>query len=215
MSELILPDRAKDLSNQEFGYLTVICYAGNYRKRVSWLCFCRCGNSIVASSNSIKTGNTTKCRYTCKYAAAERLKTNVFQKPEYRVWTGIRKRCNNEKCDDYPDYGGRGITICERWNDFKNFYEDMGPRPSKKHSIERDDVNGNYCPENCRWATNMEQANNRRNNRVLDYKNQSMTVSHWACLLKMNPYTLYDRLDNGWSVEKALTTPVKGTKCSD
>lgn len=101
--------------------------------------------------------------------------------PLYACWLGIRRRCFHPKTKGYCDYGGRGITVCERWlASFENFVQDMGPKPSPKHSIERDDVNGNYTPENCRWATKPEQESNKRNSRLLTYQGQTNTLSEWA-----------------------------------
>lgn len=128
--------------------------------------------------------------------------------PEWTAWTAIKRRCLNSNTPEYPNYGGRGISVCQRWLDkFENFYEDIGVRPSKKHSIDRIDVNGNYEPSNCRWATVSEQQNNRRNNVRLEFNGLEMTISEWAKRLRMNNSIIESRLRKGWSIEAALTYP--------
>lgn len=129
---------------------------------------------------------------------------------ESRTWQGMLSRCRSETNPRWEAYGGRGIKVCERWLDFANFLEDMGPRPSPKHSLDRVNPNGNYCPENCRWATSVEQQNNRRNNRTIDFNGVSQTVAEWSRQLGMKYMTLVSRLNRGWSVEKALTIPAYG-----
>jgi len=124
----------------------------------------------------------------------------------------MMSRCRNSADPSYDIYGGRGISVCDRWNSFDNFLEDMGPRPSCDHSIERINVDGNYEKSNCRWGTWKEQGRNRRNNRRLTYKGRTLCVMEWAEELGIRWGTLFARLDRGWSAEKALTTPVGDTK---
>lgn len=131
----------------------------------------------------------------------------------YNCWVMMKQRCKNPKCQFYPDYGGRGISYCEEWEKFENFYKDMGDKP-KGYSLDRIDVNGNYYKENCRWATNSQQANNKRTSRKITYGKKTMTISEWASSLKINPQTLRSRFDRGgWSVEEALTIPVGVDYC--
>ncbi len=111
----------------------------------------------------------------------------------------------------YQDYGGRGIKVCERWLSLENFLEDMGLKPDKSYSIERNDVNGDYCPENCRWASTSEQANNQRSNRRLTHDGITLNMGQWESKLGFKEGTIKGRLRIGWSVEKALTTPLRGT----
>jgi hypothetical protein len=130
--------------------------------------------------------------------------------PEYDTWSRLKQRCLNTKCSDYKDYGGRGISICERWlNSFDCFLSDMGLRPSKTHSIERKNVNGNYEPSNCIWATPEQQQNNRRNNRIIEFNGKRQSMMLWSLEIGINYRTLQDRLVNGWSIEKSLCTPVR------
>lgn len=127
--------------------------------------------------------------------------------PEYNVWVLMRQRCNNEKNPAYWRYGGRGITICERWNSFQNFIDDMGRRPTQKHSLDRIDNSRGYCPKNCRWATLVEQGSNKRNNRVITHPDsgRKFTASQWERHLGLPKGTIIGRLYLGWSDEKALT----------
>ena len=130
--------------------------------------------------------------------------------PEYRCWQSIRDRCYNPNNRDYAMYGGRGIAVCKRWRESSAaFLADMGPKPSPEHSIDRIDNDGDYSPENCRWATPAEQARNRKSSRLLTHNGETMTVAEWAERLAIKPGTLSMRLSYGWSVEKAVTTPVK------
>ncbi len=134
---------------------------------------------------------------------------DMSRTPEYKIWIGMKARCNNEKDTGYKNYGGRGIKVCERWiNSFENFYEDMGGRPEGNYSIERKDNNGNYCKENCYWATKKEQANNRRSNRLIEYNGEIHSLSEWESKLNLNRGDLKRRLNRlKWSFEKAITTP--------
>ncbi len=122
----------------------------------------------------------------------------------HKIWDGMVQRCHNENSRDYPNWGGRGIRVCDRWREFVNFYEDMGD-PLDGWSLDRIDNNGPYSKSNCRWATWKTQHNNKRNNRFLVFQNQKMTVSQWATITGLTKATLEWRLNNGWSVERALT----------
>ena len=121
----------------------------------------------------------------------------------------MKVRCINPKSQDWDLYGGRGITVCDRWKDsFAQFYADMGPKPSAAHSIDRIDSDGHYEPGNCRWATATEQANNwKTRNRRISYNGETLTLPQWAQRLGLSRESLRDRLDSGWSIEKAVTTP--------
>jgi hypothetical protein len=132
--------------------------------------------------------------------------------PEYEVWRAMKKRCSVKTVSNYADYGGRGIKVCERWQSFVNFIADMGTRPSGM-TLERIDNDGDYSPENCRWATIAEQHTNMRSNRLLTLNGMTKTLTEWAHDIGMKPNTLLFRIRSGWSEERALTTPVeRGTK---
>lgn len=126
--------------------------------------------------------------------------------PEYKVWKGMRGRCYNPNDKKYGNYGGRGITICERWNDFWNFYFDMGKRPEGR-SIDRIDVNKGYSPENCRWATVEMQENNRTTTRFATIGKETKSIKQWADVYGISDQTVRDRIYRGWDVVKAITTP--------
>ncbi len=126
---------------------------------------------------------------------------------EYRSWVDMRNRCSNQKHHAYKDYGGRGISVCERWSEFDNFLADMGPRLSPKHSIDRINNNGNYEPDNCRWATIEEQNRNRRDLVWITYKGKTNHLSGWCKELGFCLQTIHCRLKRGWSIEKSLSTP--------
>ena len=128
---------------------------------------------------------------------------------EYTTWQALRNRCYAEKDLSYKDYGERGIIVCDRWNEsFENFYKDMGDAPSKKHSIDRIDNNGNYEPSNCRWATKTEQNRNTRRNNYITYNGETKCVSEWAEIIGLSVATIYLRINRRkWSIEKAFSTP--------
>lgn len=130
----------------------------------------------------------------------------------YRIWGLIKQRCTNPNHPDFPRYGGRGIAMCARWaGSFSAFAEDMGPRPSDGHSVDRIDNNGGYEPSNCRWATRSQQARNRRNTHLFEHDGRSATLAEWSAVTGIGRSTLSMRLYKyGWSVDAALTTPVGG-----
>lgn len=163
--------KPRDFTGETFGRLTVIGLHDHIRfpsgsMRYRWLCHCVCGTERVILGSNLRRGTSTSCgcafrEIVTKHGGA----IGYGQTPEYSVWLAMRGRCLVGKSGGFKNYGARGISVCVRWNDFRNFLEDMGKRPSLKHSIERIDNNGNYEPGNCRWATNSEQQWNKRTNR--------------------------------------------------
>lgn len=121
--------------------------------------------------------------------------------PELKAFRKMHERCASSACKDYPNYGGRGITVCPRWSDFKNFLEDMGRRPGPAYSVERIDVNRGYAPENCRWATRREQARNTRRNHYVTVSGRTQIVAEWLRELSLSRTTFYRKLREGFTAE--------------
>lgn len=178
------------------------------RKALFFNCVCECGTKKTIRHDDLRSGKTLSCK--CYIKDVMTTHGQAAKTITYKSWESMRARCNNPKNEGYKDYGDRGITVCKRWDSFENFYVDMGDRPSKQHSLERKDVNGNYEQNNCKWATKKEQARNTRNNVFWIYDNKTYCISEWAEILKINKDTLYSRVyKSGWTVEQALTTPVR------
>lgn len=153
-----------DLTGQKFGRLEVMERAENDNKnRAKWRCLCECGVTKILPSAYLRSGDTQSCGCYNKDKLKEtNTKHGGHGSPEYKSWRNMIDRCTNKKIWQYEFYGARGIKICDRWSSFAYFIDDMGKKPSKEHSIDRIDVNGNYEPSNCRWATKTEQVINQR-----------------------------------------------------
>lgn len=128
----------------------------------------------------------------------------------YFSWKSMKQRCNNPKTPKFNNYGGRGITVCARWNVFENFLADMGPRPDA-HTLERIDSDGNYDPTNCRWATKREQSRNTSQNVWIEVGAERLCLEDWAIRLGVNPATIRSRLAHGWDSVRAVTEPPRAT----
>lgn len=191
-----------DISGHKYGRLTVIKFAGVKDTRTMWLCSCECGNECTTSSNALRRGNTKSCG--C-LAQDNRTKHGLSYDPLYPIWRGMMDRCYDPRHKSFPDYGGRGVTVCERWKTLSHFVTDMSPKP-KGGTLGRIDNNGHYEPDNCRWETVSEQGKNKRNNRLLTFNGKTQCLSKWCEELNIPRSRLARRLDYGWSHEKALTT---------
>lgn len=187
-----------DLSGMKFGRLTVIERDGPPVKGVKphWIVVCECGTRKTVRGSML--GRTTSCG--CKG-----IKHRMHKHPSYKSWDAMIQRCTNPKNPRFKDYGGRGITVCLEWRDFREFYRSMGARP-KGTSIDRIDPNKGYEPGNCRWATAKEQMRNRRVSRVLTVAGESYCVSEWAERTGLGEKKIRGRLDRGWTPERALKT---------
>jgi hypothetical protein len=201
--------RGPDISGQKFHRWTAI-EEGPPRGRIRrWYCVCDCGNEGLKEGSKLTRGDTKSCGCLAReMLPTMNLKHGQLGSYTYRSWVSMRARCNNPKDPSYARYGGRGIRVCSRWNDFSAFLADMGERPHGS-SIDRIDNNGDYCPENCRWSTNIEQQNNKRTNRVVEFGGERLTISQWARKLGMSKLTLIARLNDGWTPERAITEPIR------
>lgn len=195
-----------DLTGKRFGRWTVLELGEPKGKHIRWLCKCDCGTvRLVIAFTLNKTPNPN-----CGCVRREYfLSTGVYgleRHPLYPTWKNMMNRCFRVTNPAYQKYGGRGITVCERWRDIRNFVEDMHPKPSPEHSVDRIDDDGPYSPENCRWATRTEQARNKRNNRLITYAGETLCASEWAERVGISPDTLYSRIKAGWTLARALSS---------
>jgi hypothetical protein len=198
--------KSRDLSGRKFGMLEVLKRSedrGNGKKPVvKWVCRCDCGKVIAIKADSLLSGHTVSCG--CKkvkhgYAGKERL---------YDIWKNMRRRCYDKNNNRYQNYGGRGISICSEWSSYLTFRTwAMSHGYRDDLTIDRIDVNGNYCPENCRWATMGEQMNNMTKNRMISYCGETMSMSMWAERFGISYGTMNHRVQRGWSMEKIELTP--------
>lgn len=206
---------------KRFGKLVVVERRGTGKRRAAvWLCKCDCGQERLLETGPLNAGRVRSCGCLKNEMSAKRLRGNTLalthgknRTSEYRAWQGMVDRCEYPQTSSYPHYGGRGIAICAEWRrSFEAFFRDVGPRPTPQHSIDRIDVNGNYEPGNVRWATATDQQRNKRNNRVLEHAGQKMCVSAWADEVGLGAQTIRNRLDAGWTVERALSEPKAAPK---
>ena len=208
---------AIDLTGCKFGRLTVIERAENNKDgNPRWLCKCDCGNEKTVYGSHLKSGVSQSCGCLAKEKSKERAtKHGLTTTPIYPIWKLMKHRCYNPHDKRFENYGARGIKVCDEWlHDFQAFYNwAMANGYKNGLSIDRMDVNGNYEPSNCRWATRIEQANNTTQNHYITFNGVTKTMSEWAKELDMSYTTIRARLNlYHWSVEKTLTTPIKHRK---
>lgn len=208
------------LVGQKFGNLTIkIEYGCCYGKPVRYVrCICGCGKVINRQRDLVITGIIKSCGCVDKDINAKAGKKKKYiltpsgetlravELPEYMVWAGLKRRC---KRTDMKRYGGRGISVCKEWAEsFEAFYNDMGKRPSDKHSIDRINNDGNYCKDNCRWATSEDQANNRSTNVFVEWDGELITLANLAKRYNLKTNVLHSRLKLGkYTINEALATP--------
>lgn len=199
--------KISDITGHVYGKLTVLYFVERRDLHSFWYCKCDCGKYLSVRANSLRTGSSLSCGCVRIQKLIEKRRTHnesgKTPTKEYHTWTAIRQRCLSKTSHAYKDYGGRGITICDRWlNSYENFLSDMGRAPSKKHSIERLKNNQGYSPENCKWATRAEQANNKRSSIIIDYRGKQQTLKQWCNELGVNYYRVH-----AWIHRKKLTFP--------
>lgn len=201
-----------DITGRVFNRWTVLERAANRKDRngrtgeAQWLCRCECGTIRICRGAALRNGTHKNCRRCRITHGATRFGKNNAQ---YSIYSSIKERCFNVNHIHYKDYGGRGITMCEEWrNDYAAFLRDVGPRPQGMTLDRYPNNDGNYEPGNVRWATELEQARNKRNNRLLTYKNKTLCLSEWSERSGIGCSTISARIAHGWSVEKAITVSV-------
>lgn len=221
----------KDYTGEKYGRLTVIgldkerCFYSNGRSCKKWVCRCDCGNIVSLTTSEFVYGKTKSCG--CLKREMDIMRINFIDRTThgecsngektrlFRIWCGIKNRCNNPNNNIYKYYGGRGIQVCDEWaNDYLTFkswallngYKDDENNPL---TIDRIDVDKDYSPDNCRWTTRKEQANNKRNNTFLEYNNEVRTIAEWSSIIGINQATIWRRINvQGWSIEDALALPL-------
>lgn len=209
-----------DISGQRFGRLFVLGFSHTTIKRqAAWSCRCDCGRTVTVIGNRLKCGKTKSCGCLRTDLGGSHSRTHgMSNSPEYRIYHGMLNRCYNEKVQAYPHYGGRGITVCDRWrfgqdgvSGFECFLADMGRRKDRGLSLERKENDGNYAPTNCRWATYLDQANNSRRNHMVNVADVILTLSDAVRAFGAVPYsTVLRRMAKGWSAEDSILTPPRG-----
>lgn len=198
-----------DLTGQKFGRLVVLGRKGSKNGKAAWECRCECGQIIVSRSCDLKQEKQTSCGCIKKEGTH---KTHGKSKDRlYRIWRNMKTRCANENIKAYKDYGGRGIKVCDEWIDnFQSFYDwSMANGYSDRLTIERVNVNGNYEPSNCKWATMKDQQRNKTNNHLLTFNGDTLTLAEWSEVTGIHRATLKSRLDAGCTVGKTLTESVQ------
>ena len=201
-----------DMVGNRYGRLLVVsehCERGKLGQ-VRWDCLCDCGNTAVAYGDNLRRGATASCGCLRKEVTARRVKTHGQAKSKlYGVWSAMRERCNNPETSAYANYGGRGITVCLRWQSFKNFFADMG-EPPEGMTLERRDNNAAYCPENCYWASRKAQANNRRSSVKVLHDGLMFSVGEVSLLLQLSVGGVWNRLRKHYLRIGNLYLPVRG-----
>lgn len=205
-----------DLTGQKFNRLTVVERAENTKDgKASWKCICECGNEITVIGKDLRSGNTKSCGCYNRESASIRAKKHGYSKSRiHNIWLLMKQRCFNPQQPQFKDWGGRGITICDEWlgeHGAENFIK-WSKENGYADNLEIDRINndGNYCPENCRWTTRKEQANNKRCTHFITYNGKTQSIKQWAEEIGVNYDTLISRINKyHWNIEKALTTAVR------
>jgi len=218
-----------DLTGRRFGRLLVIHRDGTDKwRQVKWRCLCDCGSEVNIVGSSLRNGDSQSCGCLQKESIASRQykhghckqKDGESTSKEYRSCANMKRRCFDVTNNQYHNYGGRGIKVCDRWKDsFENFLEDMGECPCGM-SIDRINNDRDYEPGNCRWADNHTQRVNSRNNRfrnvtMIDIDGEVRCLTDWCCIYNVGTTTVLGRLSLGWPIDKALKTPVRKRGKSD
>ncbi len=205
--------RIVDLQDKVFVRWTVLGRAPSKNRDSYWHCRCECGTERSVKCTDLLRGISRSCGCLQAEEVSHRNFKHGYTRharrpPEYTAWRAVKTRCFNSNCQCFGDYGGRGITMCDRWKEsFVAFLDDMGHRPGPEYSLERIDHNGHYEPGNCRWATVTEQSNNRRSNRLITHQGVTRTLKNWSRIKGVSRKAITDRLNRGWDTERTFGTP--------
>lgn len=216
----VTPDVGSDMSSQatnrffvkasadigkRFGQVTVIGVVGLVSGHIVHEFKCDCGKQFTTLITRFRSGKRLSCGCTRKSTATH----GMFGTQVYDIWHTMKQRCTNPNAHGYEWYGGRGIRVCQRWMEsFEAFYQDVGPRPGPEYSLDRKDSNGDYCKDNVRWATDIEQIRHRRNTTFVTAWDSTKPLAEWAAEYNLHIDTVRQRLNKGWSPEQALSTPL-------
>ena len=207
----------RDLRGQRFGRLTAESYE-HTPNGVRWTCLCDCGRRMKVRTAALHNGNTKSCG--CLALETSKAVNTAHGHtagrkvtPTFKSWLSMLARCYDEKNISYPHYGAKGIKVCERWRtSFEHFLADLGERPSRKYSLERNDSSKDYVPGNCRWATRVEQNRNRSSNVWIKVGVERLLLADWAKRLGTGESTIINRIKRGWTEKEAVTIPVQRKK---
>lgn len=199
--------RRIDMFGDRFGRLIVESVSHSSNSGVYWTCVCDCGKRVSVLRGNLISGNVASCG--CLHRDTH-TKHGKSKTREYTNWTNMKRRCLSPSHVKFPDYGGRGITLCDEWKNFDSFINDMGPAPTNKHTIDRINNDLGYTKENCRWASPKEQANNKRNNKLITAFGKTQTQAQWSRETGVSQQNIYSRLKRGFPPESAVSPRLRG-----
>lgn len=202
-------NKPKDMTGQRFGKLVCLSLSHVYDGHAYWVTQCDCGVVSIKNGGDVRRGYVKSCGCIRKARVTThgQSKTNI-----YKIWTGLFTRCYNPNCKSYFRYGGAGITVCQRWHIFENFRDDMGPRPSLGHSVERRDGTKGYSPENCYWGTDSDQARNKRTTIYLIVDGVKRPLMEWVDITGLPRTALVQRYKAGWPHKQIVSQPLRSDK---
>lgn len=201
-----------DLTGKTFNEFLVVRKTIRRNGSLHWECMCSCGKTLEVSGSSLRLGTSKSCgchRLKVNKLGLSRRRHGMTRTKPYKSWAHMLERCNNSESKSYKDYGGRGITVCKKWEKFDGFWEDMQEGYSDGLTIDRIDVNGNYEKDNCKWSTHQEQSDNRRNTIMVTLNGETEKLSYFLEKYNKKRYQYYGRIRSGWSIEDALAKPIK------
>ncbi len=206
-----MPDLINIVGNR-YGRLVVMGRAPNKGRSTAWNCLCDCGNTAIVASQDLRKGHTKSCgclhRESFQIVGRSNKKHGEANSRLYKTWSAMKVRCNDKNSPSFKDYGGRGIRVCDEWKEFTPFYMwAIRNGYSDELTLDRIDVNGDYEPSNCRWTTQMEQSNNKRNNHFVSIGGVTHTIAEWSRISGISKVTIRSRLEKGWSAKNAVFHP--------